>query len=125
LTLSGADGLSQNVGTAVAGAYGTLTLDADGSYAYKASGHSPLPLTGVSEDFFGYTAHEGGLEGGGSASSTLTVVVTFPGLAYVAAPVGGSATQPNGLHYAVLDGSAGNATLHAVNGLGAALASRR
>jgi hypothetical protein len=114
LTVGAVDGLSQNVGTTVAGAYGTLTLDADGSYAYKASGHSPLPLTGVSEDFFGYTAH-------GSASSTLTVVVTFPGLAYVAAPVGGSATQSNGLHYAVLDGSAGNATLHAVNGLGAAL----
>ena len=121
LTVSAVDGLSQNVGTAVAGAYGTLTLDADGSYTYKASGHSVLPLTGVSEDFFGYTALEGGPDGGGSASSTLTVVVTAPGLAYVAAPVGGSVTQPNGLHYAVLDGSAGDAILHAVNGIGAAL----
>ena len=121
LTVSAVDGLSQNVGTAVAGAYGTLTLDADGSYTYSASGHSALPLSGVSEDFFGYTALEGGPDGGGSASSTLTVVVTAPGLAYVAAPVGGSATQPNGLHYAVLDGSAGNATLNAVNGIGAAL----
>ena len=84
LTVSAVDGLSQNVGTAVAGAYGTLTLDADGSYTYKASGHSALPLSGVSEDFFGYTALEGGQYGGGSASSTLTVVVTAPGLAYVA-----------------------------------------
>ena len=121
LTVSAVDGLSQNVGTTVAGAYGTLTLDADGSYTYSASGHSALPISGVSEDFFGYTALEGGPDGGGSASSTLTVVVTFPGLAYVAAPVGGSATQPNALHYAVLDGSAGNATLNAVNGIGAAL----
>ena len=121
LTVSAVDGLSQNVGTAVAGAYGTLTLDADGSYTYKASGHSALPLTGVSEDFFGYTALEGGPDGGGSASSTLSVVVTTPGLAYVAAPVGGSVTQSNGLHYTVLDGSAGDSTLIAVNGIGAAL----
>jgi hypothetical protein len=47
--------------------------------------------------------------------------VAAPGLAYVAAPVGGSVTQSNGLHYAVLDGSAGDSTLNAVNGLGAAL----
>ena len=121
LTVSAVDGLSQNVGTAVAGAYGTLTLDADGSYSYNASGPSALPSSGVSEDFFGYTALEGGPAGGGSASSTLSVVVTAPGLTYVAAPVGGSATQPNGGHYAVLDGTAGNATLNAANGVGAAL----
>ena len=95
LTVSAVDGLSQNVGGMVAGAYGTLTLNADGSYAYNASGHSALPSSGVSEDFFGYTALEGGPSGGGSASSTLTVVVTAPGLTYVAAPAGGSATQPN------------------------------
>jgi len=121
LTVSAVDGLSQNVGTTVAGAYGTLTLDADGSYTYSASGHSALPSSGVSEDFFGYTALEGGPSGGGSAGSTLTVVVTAPDLTYVAAPVGGSATQPNGGHYAVLDGTAGNATLNAANGVGAAL----
>ena len=121
LTVSAVDGLSQNVGGMVAGAYGTLTLNADGSYAYNASGHSALPSSGVSEDFFGYTALEGGPSGGGSASSTLTVVVTAPGLTYVAAPAGGSATQPNGGHYAVLDGTAGNATLNAANGVGAAL----
>ena len=121
LIVSAVDGLSQNVGTAVAGAYGTLTLDADGGYSYNASGPSALPSSGVSEDFFGYTALEGGPAGGGSASSTLTVVVTAPGLTYVAAPVGGSATQPNGGHYAVLDGSAGNAILNAANGVGAAL----
>ena len=121
LTVSAVDGVSTNVGQAVAGAYGTLTLDADGSYTYCASGHSALPSSGVSEDFFGYTALEGGPSGGGSASSTLTVVVTAPGLTYVAAPVGGSATQPNGGHYAVLDGTAGNATLNAANGVGAAL----
>ena len=49
------------------------------------------------------------------------MVVTAPGLTYVAAPVGGSATQPNGGHYAVLDGTAGNAILNAANGVGAAL----
>jgi len=121
LTVNLVDGLSKNVGGTVAGAYGTLTLNSDGSYAYNASGHSALPSSGVSEDFFGYTALEGGPNGGGSASSTLTEVVTAPGLTYVAAPAGGSATQPNGGHYAVLDGTAGNATLNAANGVGAAL----
>ena len=120
LSVRAVDGLSTNVGQAVAGAYGTLTLDADGSYTYSA-GHSALPSSGVSEDFFGYTALEGGPAGGGSASSTLTVVVTAPGLTYVAAPAGGSAAQPNGGHYAVLDGTAGNATLSAAIGIGAAL----
>ncbi len=47
--------------------------------------------------------------------------MTAPGLTYVAAPVGGSVTQSNGGHYAVLDGTAGNATLNAANGIGAAL----
>jgi len=121
LTVSAVDGLSQDVGTAVAGAYGSLTLDAKGGYAYAASGQSALPSSGVSEDFFHYTALEGGPHGGGSASSTLAVVVTAPGLTYVAAPAGGSATQPNGGHYAVLDGTAGNAILNAANGIGAAL----
>jgi VCBS repeat-containing protein len=121
LTVSAVDGVSANVGQVVAGAYGTLTLNADGSYTYTASGPSALPASGVSEDFFGYTALEGGPNGGGSASSTLTVVVTAAGLTYVAAPAGGSATQPNGGHYAVLDGTAGNATLNAANGVGAAL----
>jgi hypothetical protein len=83
LTVSAVDGLSTNVGAAVAGVYGTLTLDAD-----SASGPSALPSSGVSEDFFGYTALEGGPAGGGSASSTLSVVVTAPGLTYVAAPAG-------------------------------------
>ena len=75
----------------------------------------------MSEDFFGYTALEGDPNGGGSDSSTLAVLVTAPDLTYVAAPAGGSATQPNGGHHAVLDGTAGNATLNAANGVGAAL----
>jgi lipoprotein-anchoring transpeptidase ErfK/SrfK len=78
-----------------------------------------LPASGVSEDIFGYTANESA--NNLSASSTLTVVVTAPGLTYVAAPAGGPASQPNGGHYAVLDGTAGNATLNAANGVGAAL----
>ena len=52
----------------------------------------------------------------------LFVENTAPGSMYVVAPAGGSATQPNGDHYAVLDGSGpGNATLNAANGVGAAL----
>jgi hypothetical protein len=55
------------------------------------------------------------------ASSTLTVVVTAAGLTYVAVPAGGSATQANGGHSAVLDGGAGNDTLTAAPGKGAVL----
>jgi hypothetical protein len=121
LTVGAVNGTAANVGQSVAEHYGSLQLFSDGDFIYTASGESALPSSGVSEDFFGYTALEGGPAGGGSASSTLTVVVTAPGLTYVAAPVGGSATQPNGGHYDVLDGTAGNATLNAATGIGAAL----
>ena len=104
---------------AIAGTFGTLTLNADGSYTYSAPSSDVLPASGVDEDVFTYTARRG--RSGVDANSTLTVVVTAAGLTYVAAPVGGSATQPNGGHYAVLDGTAGNAILNAANGVGAAL----
>ena len=109
---------SRNVGHAVAGTYGTLTINADGSYSYSANGPHALPSSGVGEDIFTYTDSTGQ---GGMASSTLSVVVTAAGLTYVAVPAGGSATQANGGHSAVLDGGAGNATLTAANGVGAVL----
>jgi VCBS repeat-containing protein len=97
--------VSQGSSATVTGEYGSLQIFSDGHYTYTASGGSALPSSGVSEDIFGYTAQE---SDGASASSTLTVVVTAPGLTYVA-PVGGSAAQPSDGHYAVLDGAAGNA----------------
>ena len=118
LTVSAVNGQAANVGHAVAGTYGTLTLNADGSYSYSANGSHALPSSGVAEDIFTYTAEDGP---GGVADTTLTVVVTAAGLTYVAVPAGGSATQANGGHSAVLDGGAGNATLTAANGVGAVL----
>jgi VCBS repeat-containing protein len=118
LIVSAVDGQAANVGHAVAGAYGTLTLNADGSYSYAANSSHALPASGVGEDIFTYTAKDGA---GGVADTTLTVVVTAAGLTYVAVPAGGSATQANGGHSAVLDGGAGNATLTAANGVAAVL----
>jgi len=118
LIVSAVNGQAANVGPAVAGIYGTLTLNANGSYSYSANGSHALPSSGVGEDIFTYTDSTGQ---GGMASSTLTVVVTAAGLTYVAVPAGGSATQANGGHSAVLDGGAGNATLTAANGVGAVL----
>jgi probable HAF family extracellular repeat protein/VCBS repeat-containing protein len=118
LIVSAVDGQAANVGHAVAGTYGTLTLNADGSYSYSANGSHALPSSGVGEDIFTYTDSTGQ---DGMASSTLTVVVTAAGLTYDAVPAGGSATQANGGHSAVLDGGAGNATLTAVSGNGAVL----
>ena len=47
-------------GTTVAGEYGSLQIFTDGHYDYTASGAGALPTSGVSEDFFGYTAFDQG-----------------------------------------------------------------
>jgi uncharacterized repeat protein (TIGR03803 family) len=47
-------------GTTVAGEYGSLQIYTDGHYDYAASGAGALPTSGVSEDFFGYTAFDQG-----------------------------------------------------------------
>jgi hypothetical protein len=108
--------VSGSAGPTVTGHYGSLQIFADGHYDYTASGASALPRTGVSEDFFGYTAFDQGQYGSGSASSTLTVVVTAPGRNVIGTGQSGVTIQgPNG-HKPVLDGSAGNDTLIAGTG---------
>ena len=70
LTVSEVDGQASNVGIAVAGAYGALTLNANGSYTYVATAHDKaLPSDGVGLDTFTYTAKDGV---GGTADTTLT-----------------------------------------------------
>jgi VCBS repeat-containing protein len=105
--------VSGSAGTTVTGHYGSLQIFADGHYAYTASEASALPSTGVSEDFFGYTAFDRGQHGSASASSTLTVVVAAHGLNVIGTGQPGVTIQgPNGNgHGPVLDGSAGNDTL--------------
>ena len=74
LTVSAVNGQSTNVGHALAGAYGTLTLNADGSYNYVATHNEhKLPESGVGLDTFTYTAKDGA---GVTATTTLTIVVT-------------------------------------------------
>ena len=52
LIVSAVDGKTSNVGAAVLGTYGTLTLNADGSYSYWVN-HRGLPLpAGVGIDTF-------------------------------------------------------------------------
>jgi len=104
VTVSAVDGLAGGVNQSVAGAYGTLTLHADGSYAYTASGTA----TGVEFDTFSYTAGNGHSP---ASSSTLTIEVIGGNQNYVQVPSGTAAT--GGYGNTVLDGSAGNATLTA------------
>ena len=74
LAVSAVNGQSTNVGHALAGAYGTLTLNADGSYNYAAAHNEhKLPESGVGLDTFTYTAKDGA---GVTATTTLTIVVT-------------------------------------------------
>jgi hypothetical protein len=98
----------------VAGKYGSLALNADnGSYTYSAPSSDVLPTSGVAEDVFTYTASTGL---GGTADSTLTVIVTAAGLNYLGGQPGIIITPPGGGHSPVLDGGAGNDTLIAKNG---------
>jgi Bacterial cadherin-like domain len=111
LFVSAVGGQAANVGHALAGDYGSLTLNADGSFIYTETGS--LPASGVGLDVFSYTDSTGQ---GGTASSTLTVVATAASAgSYTAVPAGGAAGAANG-RSAVLDGGAGSATLTAGTG---------
>jgi Ca2+-binding RTX toxin-like protein len=103
------NGSAASVGTAVVGTYGTLTLNADGSYVYVANKGS-LPAQIVAQDTFGYTVADGH---GGTDTSTLSIVVFDPGVNYLS----GKNTTLNGSNGKnVLDGSAGGDVLIGGNG---------
>jgi VCBS repeat-containing protein len=112
LHVSAVDGQANEVGKAIAGAFGSLTLNADGSFSYTANSKDVLPASGFAEDVFTYTASTGQ---GGTANSTLTVTITPAGSTYLGGQPGVTVTGPSG-HSAVLDGSAGNDTLMATTG---------
>ena len=103
LSVTAVNGLAK-VGTPVQGLYGALTLAADGSYAYTATG--VLPGDGVGFDTFSYTATE---KAGGQATTDLTIVVVSGGLHYL----GGTpnATINGGVYINLLDGSQGHDVL--------------
>jgi len=65
------NGSAANIGVAIGGTYGSLTLNLDGSYTYAAYKGS-LPAKIVAQDTFDYTVSDGH---GGSDTSTLSMVV--------------------------------------------------
>jgi VCBS repeat-containing protein len=115
LTVEAVNGRTCAVGHAVEGKYGSLTLNADGSYTYHASRdhdswEDSRHDSGVAEDVFKYTVSDGH---GGLSTSTLTFVVFDRGATYLS---GANTTLTAGKGPYVLDGSAGGDTLKAGNG---------
>jgi VCBS repeat-containing protein len=91
LHVSAVNGQAANVAHTIAGTFGSLTLNADGSYTYTASSSAALPASGVGQDVFTYTASTGQ---GGTADSTLTVNVTATGITYLGGTPGTTITSP-------------------------------
>jgi VCBS repeat-containing protein len=111
LSVSAVLGSAANVGHAVSGAFGLLTLNADGSYSYNNTNSSGVAAAGgVTEDLFNYTVSNGQ---GGTANATLAVLITSPNDNYETGAAG--ATLRGGPGNYVLDGSAGNMSLTAGN----------
>ena len=107
LHVSAVDGVAANVGSAVAGEYGSLILKADGSYSYSAR---PNSGSQVVQDTFTYTANDGSA----SITGTLTITVAPRGLEYLPGtpgqPLNGTAAGE------VLDASLGNQVVNAGGG---------
>jgi VCBS repeat-containing protein len=107
LHVTAVNGVAANVGSAVAGEYGSLILRADGSYSYSAR---PKLGSQVVQDTFTYAVNDGSA----SSTATLTITVAPRGLEYLI----GSAGQPlNGTGASeVLDASLGNQVVNAGGG---------
>lgn len=104
LVISAVNGLASNVGHLVTGAYGSLTMNADGSYAYVAN-KGALPAQVVAQDIFTYAVSDGH---GGASTSTLNIVVSDPDVTYVS---GRSTTLTATNGKSVVDGSVGHHVL--------------
>ncbi|TXM66229.1 tandem-95 repeat protein [Methylobacterium sp. WL12] len=74
LTVAGVQGLSTNVGHSVVGQYGTLILNANGTYTYEYD-NSNLPVRSEVHDVFSFSVSDGH---GGLTSSTLDIAVPGP-----------------------------------------------
>lgn len=125
----GTSAVTANAAGTLRGDYGSLTLKADGSYAYKTDFagliQQLLDCVPVAQDTFTYTASDGK---GGTAKSTLTVTVSTQGLQNYVQGSDGNDTlsyttcktvlgKAFGLNDAmILDGGNGNDTLIGGNG---------
>jgi VCBS repeat-containing protein len=76
LTVATVNGYASNVGVAICGRYGTLTLNADGSYSYVVNDAAVQELDGCDTvtDQFTYTVTDGA-----AASNTATLTITVFG----------------------------------------------
>ena len=109
LIVSAVDGLASDVGHALVGSYGSLTLNADGSFNYVADDSVPSNI--IAQDIFTYTASDGA----GGSTSSLTITVTQAGQTYIAGTPGQALTSGQGS--VLLDGSLlQNETISAGNG---------
>ena len=109
LVVSAVGGVAGNVGHAVTGTYGTVTIFGDGSYTYAAN-KGGLPSKIVAQDVFTYTVSDGN---GGTDTEALSIVVFNPGANYV---VGRNTTLSGGNGPDVVDGSPGHDILFGGNG---------
>jgi VCBS repeat-containing protein len=109
LGVSAVNGVAAKVGHAVAGTYGSLTLNADGSYTYVAS-NGALPSKFVAQDVFQYTVSD---PHGGTATANLYVTVFNPGTMYLS---GANKMLTGSTGPDVLDGFAGHDTENGGNG---------
>jgi len=78
LAVSAVNGNAGNVGNSVAGTYGHLTLNSDGSYTYNADNTSAIDSAATGShltDTFTYTASDGH---GGTSTQTLTITLDRP-----------------------------------------------
>jgi VCBS repeat-containing protein len=109
LSVSAVNGAGGNVGHSVAGTYGSLTVNADGSYVYVAN-QGALPSKIVAQDVFQYTVSD---PHGGTASANIYMVVFNPGTNYIS---GINTTLNGGNGPDVVDGFAGGDTVNGGNG---------
>lgn len=109
LVVSAVADSAANVGHTLAGTYGSLTLNADGSYIYVPN-KGGLPPQIVAQDTFAYTISD---PHGATSSSSLSIVVFNPGVSYQA---GSNTTLIGGNGKDVLDGSPGHDILIGGNG---------
>ncbi len=107
LTVTAVDG--HTVGESITGTYGTLLLNADGSYSYTAN-HGAIGQN-TAQDVFYFTETDGY---GGTVQSALTISVISNGQTYFAGAPGETLVGGNGK--GVLDGSLGDQHLLGGNG---------
>ena len=111
LAITEVNGDANAVGAALQGHFGSLTLQSDGSYSYKAGNQQNLPHDSVGVDNFVYTASN---SEGGTSTASLTIVVTHNDQKYYGGQANTVINGPN-LQHTVLDGGAGGDIVNAGN----------